>query len=130
MEIKKFSKMQISSIKRTAQNVNSFVTKMKKLQEVINKAQEEYGALSEQQDMWEAPIISMTGGYKTTDLVDKVVKVAGQDKEGKDIKVTTYVLKYPETVIPVSPEECNNYTCQGNSEETQDCNNPEEVENY
>lgn len=104
MEIRKFNKIEISSIKRTAQNVNSFVVKMNKLQEVINKAQEEYNALEQQQNMWEAPIEAMTGGYKTTDLVDKVIKVTGKDKEGKDIKVTTYVLKYPETIIPVAAE--------------------------
>lgn len=104
MEMKKFTKMEISSIKRTAQNVNSFVIKMNKLQEVIHRAQEEYDALEQQQNMWEAPIEAMTGGYKTTDLVNKFIKVTGKDKEGKDIKVTSYVLKYPDTIIPPKME--------------------------
>ena len=43
----------------------------------------------------------MTGGYTTEDLVEKVVETTNSvDKDGNPVKVTKYVLKYPDTVVP------------------------------
>ena len=44
----------------------------------------------------------MTGGYTTEQLVDKVVDTTSSvDKDGNPVKITKYVLKYPDTVVPV-----------------------------
>lgn len=99
--MKKFSKFEIATIKRTAQNVNPMVTKKEKLKEQIDTLQEEYEKLTAMQDQYEASIRTMTGGYGTEDLVTKVIETTGAlDKNGKPVKITKYVLKYPDTVIP------------------------------
>lgn len=103
--MKKFSKFEIATIKRTAQNVNPMVTKKAKLLEQIDALQDEYNKLDAMQEQYEASIRIMTGGYSTEDLVEKVIEVTGTvDKSGKPVKITKYVLKYPETVIPVATE--------------------------
>ena len=104
--MKKFSKFEIATIKRTAQSVNPMVSKKAKLKEQIDALQAEYDQLNTMQEQYEASIKTMTGGYGTEDLVDKVIETTSAvDKNGKPIKVTKYVLKYPETVIPVAAEE-------------------------
>lgn len=101
MEKKEFTKFEIAVIKRTAQNVNPMVTKKTKIAEKIAELSEEYDKLTKMQEQYEASIRTMTGGYGTEDLVDKVIEDTGKvDKDGKPIKVTKYVLKYPETIIP------------------------------
>ena len=109
--MKKFSKFEIATIKRTAQSVNPMVSKKAKLEEQISALQAEYDQLNTIQEQYEASIKTMTGGYGTEDLVDKVIETTSAvDKNGKPIKVTKYVLKYPETVIPVAAEEIEDMT--------------------
>ena len=96
--MKQFSNFEKAAIKRTAQNVDKFVTKKLKLAEQINKLQEEYSALAKMQEEWEAPIVSMTG-YTTEELVSKQ-EVILTAKDGKTTKTYKFVLKYPETVVP------------------------------
>lgn len=107
--MKEFSKFEIAVIKRTAQNVNPMVTKKNKIKKQIAALSEEYDTLDKMQEQYEASIKTMTGGYSTEDLVDKVIKDTGKvDKDGKPIKVTQYILKYPETIIPVAATENEN----------------------
>ena len=96
--MKQFSNFEKAAIKRTAQNVDKFVTKKLKLAEQINKLQEEYSALVKMQEEWEAPIVSMTG-HTTEELVSKQ-EVIITAKDGKTTKTYKFVLKYPETVVP------------------------------
>jgi hypothetical protein len=46
----------------------------------------------------------MTGGYTTEDLVTREVVHTGKmdSKTGKEILQTRYILKYPDTVVPVN----------------------------
>lgn len=104
--MKKFTKFEIATIKRTAQNVNPMVTKKAKIMEQMEALTAEFQQLDEMQEQYEASIRTMTGGYSTEDLVTKVTETTNTlDKNGKPIKVTKYVLKYPETVIPVAETE-------------------------
>lgn len=101
METKKFNKFEIATIKRTAKNVNIKVTKKNKIRKQIAELQEELNTIEVELEQYEAPIRNMTGGYTTEDLVDKVIEVTdSKDKNGNPVKITKYVLKYPETVIP------------------------------
>lgn len=103
--MKEFSKFEIATIKRTAQNVAPLVRRKTKIKEQIAKLQEEYDLLNTQQLQWEQAIITMTGGYTTEDLVEKVVETTSSvDKDGNPVKMTKYVLKYPDTVVPVQEE--------------------------
>ena len=99
--MKELSKFEIAAIRRTAQNVNAMVTKKAKLKEKIDALQAEYDQIEEAQEQFEVPIRKMTGGYGTEDLVEKVIEDTGKlDKDGKPIKLTKYVLKYPDTALP------------------------------
>lgn len=103
--MKEFSKFEIATIKRTAQNVAPLVRRKTKIKEQIAKLQEEYDLLNAQQLQWEQAIVTMTCGYTTEDLVEKVVETTNSvDKDGNPVKMTKYVLKYPDTVVPVQEE--------------------------
>ena len=104
---KKFSKIEIAAIKRTAQNVQQFVAKKEKIDAEIARLQEEKKSVQPLIDAFQGPIKAMTGGYTTEDLVVKeLVKTGNIDKKtGKEIISTRFVLKYPETVVPVAAEE-------------------------
>lgn len=96
--MKQFNSFEKAAIKRTAQNVDKFVTKKNKIKAQIDKLKEEYDSLVKMQEEWEAPIVSMTG-YTTEELVYKQ-EVIITDKDGKTTKTYKFVLKYPETVVP------------------------------
>ena len=109
--MKKFSKFEIATIKRTAQNVNPMVSRKAKIKEQINALQAEYEQLDTMQEQYEASIKTMTGGYSSEDLVEKVIETTGAvDKNGKPVKITKFVLKYPETVIPPVENSAENVT--------------------
>lgn len=99
MTQKTFSSREIAQIKRTAQNVAPLTVKRDK---VLAKAKELYvelESLDAQIDAWETAVKAMTGGYTTNELVSRVVTETTKE-DGKTAKTTTFVLKYPETVIP------------------------------
>lgn len=104
---KKFSKIEIAVIKRTAQNVNQFVNKKEKINAKIAELEAEKASLQPIIDSFQGPIKEMTGGYTTEDLVQREVISTGKidPKTGKEIMQTRFVLKYPDTVIPVTTEE-------------------------
>lgn len=105
---KKLNQMQLGIVKRIAQNVNGNFEKVAKLNEKIEALVEERNTLQTMIDEMEAPVVRMTGGYKSTDLYDKVIipqfnedgtpKV--NEKTGYQVKTTKYVLKYPDTILP------------------------------
>ena len=99
--MKKFTKFEIATIKRTAQSVNPMVSKKKKIIAQIDALQAEYNTLAQMQEQYEASIRTMTGGYSTEDLVEKVTETTNSiDKNGNPVKITKFVLKYPDTVVP------------------------------
>lgn len=105
MSNNKFNKFFVGSLKRTAQNVYPLVRRKAKLQSTITEAQAELETLQAQIEAYQIPIKQATGGYGTEELVDRVVTDTGKvDKDGNPIKVTTYVLKYPDTIIPPTEE--------------------------
>lgn len=89
--MKQFSVYEKAAIKRTAQNVEKITSRRKKIQEQIETLTKEYNQLEEARRQWETPIINITGGYTTEELVDRVIE------KGKPAK---YVFKYPETIVP------------------------------
>lgn len=103
---KKFTKIEIAAIKRTAQNVQQFVAKKESIDKKIEALEEEKKALQPMIDAFQGPIKEMTGGYTTEDLVRKeIVKTGKLDpKTGKEVTSTRYVLVYPDTVIPPAEE--------------------------
>lgn len=107
MEEKKFTKFELARIKRTAQNVDQYVTKKNKLLAEIAEKQNEVNRLQQLINLSDAPVKLTTGGYGVEQLVKKVVTPTDKlDKNGNIIKQTTYEFIYPETIIPpVTTEE-------------------------
>ena len=105
--MKKFSKIEIAAIKRTAQNVAQFVTKKERINAKIAELEAEKESLQPMIDRFQSPIRELTGGYTTEDLVTREVVHTGKldPKTGKEIITTRFVLKYPDTVVPPMDEE-------------------------
>lgn len=96
---------QIVQLKRTAQNVHSKRVQRDKISKQITELQEKLTEINEEIEAWETPIRRMTGGFTTEDLIERVVEDTGKlDKTGNPVKVTKYILKYPETIIPGEAE--------------------------
>ena len=118
---KKLNQMQLGIVKRIAQNVNGNFEKVAKLNKKIAALVEERDTLQTMIDEMETPVVRMTGGYKSTDLYDKVIVPQFNedgtpklnDKTGYQVKTTKYVLKYPDTILPVEEkDEFNNGICE------------------
>lgn len=92
---KKFSKFDIASIKRTAANCSKYRTQKEKNNEKIAALQAENEKLQSVIDKWDAPIKELTG-FGVEELTVRVVN--------PKTNAATFVLKYPETVVPVEEE--------------------------
>lgn len=98
---KKFTKFELARLKRTAQNVDQYITKKNKLVSKITELQNELEGINNLIEVTDAPTKAMTGGYGTEDIIKKVVTPTDKiDKNGNTIKVTSYEFKYPDTIIP------------------------------
>ena len=123
--MKNFSKIEISVIKSAAKNAAPYVTKKQKLEEQIREVEEKVAEQIRKRaeekiekikaemsgyqaiiDSLNASVKQITGGYTTEDLIDIKKEATGQmdQKTGKEIFKTVYVLKYPETVVPPTVE--------------------------
>lgn len=101
MEEKKFTKFELARIKRTAQNVDQYVTKKNKLVAKVAEMQKEIDELQQLIDMSDVPVKLTTGGYGVEQLVRKVVTPTDKlDKNGNIIKQTSYEFIYPNTIVP------------------------------
>lgn len=98
--MKTFSSKEKLAIKRTAQNVDKYVTKKQKLLAKIEEFNKELEEINIIIDEWETPIKRITGGFTTTDLINKVLE-SYTNKEGEVIKKNNFIFKYPDTIIPV-----------------------------
>ena len=108
MTEKKFTKFELARMKRTAQNVDQYITKKNKLVEKINALQAELDSINNLIEITDAPTVAMTGGYGTEDIIRKVVTPTDKlDKNGNVLKITTYEFLYPETIVPPVTEEAN-----------------------
>lgn len=115
METKKFTKFEIAAMKRTAANVDRFIGQKERLLAKKAAIEAELASVQQQIDLADAPTIAITGGYGTEALFRKEVIDTGKTNDkGVAIKTTKYVLKYPETVIPVIEEApANGAECEG-----------------
>ena len=117
---KKFTKFELARIKRTAQNIDQYVTKKNKLVAKVAEMNAEIEKLQQFIDISDAPVKLTTGGYGVEQLVKKVVTPTDKfDKNGNLIKVTTFELIYPETILPpmeTATEEVNTTEDKSNVE--------------
>lgn len=128
METKKFTKFEIAAMKRTAANVDRFIGQKERLLAKKAAIEAELASVQQQIDLADAPTIAITGGYGTEALFRKEVTDTGKvNDKGIAIKTTKYVLKYPETIIPVAVEEApaNGAECEEERACTEACDNAE-----
>ncbi len=90
--MKKITVRQFATIKRVAQNVNPLVTRKNKIIAKIAEMSEELEDITNEISGHEAGIMALTGGYKSEDIVTKVVENTDKvDAKGQPIKITKYV---------------------------------------
>ena len=104
---------ELAQVKRIAQNVDADYQSVCKINEKIKELTAQRDSLQQGIDEMEAPVIRKTG-FKSTDIYTKVIVpqmnedgTAKVDKNGRPIKVTRYILRYPDTIIPTSAEDAN-----------------------
>lgn len=103
---KKFTKFELARMKRTAQNVDQYLTRKNKLVTKIAELQAELDSVNQLIELTDAPTRAMTGGYGTEDIIRKVVIPTDKtDKNGNLIKQTSYEFIYPDTIVPVAETE-------------------------
>lgn len=107
MNEKVLNARELAQVKRIAQNVDADYQKVGKLEEQIAKLTAQRDELQKGIDEMEAPVIRKTGGFKSTDIYEKTIVpqfnengTPKTDKDGRQLKVTKYVLRYPDTIIP------------------------------
>ena len=107
MNDKNLNNRELAIIKRIAQNVDADFQKVCKLETKIKELTVEANEISKSIEEMEAPVVRMTGGYKSTDIFKKTIipqfnedGSPKTDKDGRQLKVTKYVLRYPDTIVP------------------------------
>lgn len=97
---------ELAQVKRIAQNVDADYQKVCKLEEKIAEFTKERDELQQGIDEQEAPVVRKTG-FKSTDIYTKVIVpqmnedgTAKVDKNSRPIKVTKYVLRYGDSILP------------------------------
>lgn len=124
---KKFTKFELARMKRTAQNVDQYISKKNKLVEKKKLIDDELAELNALIELTDAPTRAMTGGYGTEDIIKKVVTVTDKvNKNGDAVKQTTFEFIYPDTIIPptednepIIPEEVYELGCRNTNETTE-----------
>lgn len=98
---KKFTKFELARMKRTAQNVDQYLTRKNKLVVKIKELHAELESVNQLIELTDAPTKAMTGGYGTEDIIKKIVTPTDKlDKNGNIIKQTSYEFIYPDTIVP------------------------------
>lgn len=109
---KKFNSRTIAQVKNLFKANESEYNKIDKLNDKIAELQEELNMTLAGIESVEARVKALTGGYTSRDLIEAVrtplINEDGTpklDKNGYAMYKKQYVCKYPETFIPVAPEE-------------------------
>lgn len=98
--MKKFKSMELARLKRTAQNVDQFISRKNRLITKIGELQKELAEVNRMIEITDAPTREMTGGFGSEDIIRKVVTNTGVvNKNGVEIKKTTFEFIY-DTIIP------------------------------
>lgn len=129
---RKFDKFFVANLKRTAQMVSPMVREKDKLVDEINEKYARIDVLRAQIESLDSHI-RQECGYGVEDLITREVVNTGKlDKAGKPCKVTKWILKYPETIIPPTEEQENPVEVEENPVEdnTMETENFVETENF
>lgn len=117
-----------ATIKRTAQIVQPNVAKKAKLEAKIKELQEELRMTDDAIMQFDSAIIAMTGGYRSSDLIKRVVEPTSKTAEdGRILTVTKWI---PTEIVEFDAEK-NVYTIipsENVQMEAEHCDEHDEVE--
>jgi len=98
--MKTLNSRQVAVLKRTAQNNYPLNQKLAKIAKQMQELEDEKTVIEVQIKGFEMGVIALTGGYTSSDLIDRVVLPAVNedgtqkvDKDGRALTVTKYVPK-------------------------------------
>ena len=101
--MKELSRFELAAIKRTAQNVKTMRRRKEKLEEQQVGIVSEINGLQGMIDDWEAPIVKMTGGFTSEQVLNGEMEIMADGKfESPEINE---VDDSPLEEYPVMPEE-------------------------
>lgn len=80
--MKKLSRFEMAAIKRTAQNVKSMLKKKASLEAKQEVLTTEINKLAEMIEDWEAPIMKMTGGFTSEQVLNGEMEVIPETPSG------------------------------------------------
>lgn len=128
---KKFTKFELARMKRTAQNLNQYLTKKHKLVAKQMEIEAELAELNQLIELTDAPTKAMTGGFGTEDIIKKVVTPTDTvDKNGNVVKITSFEFIYPDTIVPPLPRNNDDVDERyPGEEETLECEQFDNIEN-
>lgn len=104
--MKELSKFQMAAVKRTAQSVKSLRTKKAKLEEKQAVFTKEIGELEDMIMAWEEPVIRMTGGFTSEQILNQEDKIElasteeVQKTEVDDSKLDEFQIKNEDENLP------------------------------
>lgn len=99
MQNKEFTSREKGMIKNTAKAVYPLYEKLLKLEAQSLKLQFEIENQRNLINKWEAGVMDLTGGYKSTELVKKEIITVGEGE--KAVRKANYTFYYGDNVIPI-----------------------------
>ena len=93
--MKELSRFEMAAVKRTAQNVKSIRTKLVKLEEKQSLITAEINQLEEMINDWEQPIIKMTGGFTSEQVLNGEMNIEHEELPENSVVDDSSLAEYP-----------------------------------
>lgn len=103
--MKELTRFEMAAVKRTAQNVKNMRRKKEKLEEKQAALTTEINQLSEMINIWEQPIIKLTGGFTSEQVLNEEMNTEVATKEEVEVISDETLDDSPNDYItPCSPD--------------------------
>lgn len=93
--MKELSRFEMAAVKRTAQNVKSMRTKLVKFEEKQSLITAEINQLEEMINDWEQPIIKMTGGFTSEQVLNGEMNIEHEELPENSVVDDSSLTEYP-----------------------------------
>lgn len=94
--MRELSRFELAAVKRTAQNIKTMRKQKEKLQAKIDAAQQELDRVNNSIAAWEEPIIQMTGGYTSEQVLNGVEEAPVMEERVPD---SDYREPFADTIV-------------------------------
>lgn len=81
------TRFQMAAVKRTEQSVRALRRKKVRLEATIEKTLKEIEELDQEIDIWEQPVIQMTGGFTSEQVLNGEMELAEELKDNNDVNI-------------------------------------------